>query len=310
MQRVHTAQAYAQMLKTFHGNLPTSESVDVLLGSGLEAGAYLVTEEGAPPMNDRDLRTTLRRRFRLPQIEGSTGICHHASTNRTICGAVHGHDGGNHATCCRIGGGVSKRHDDVRDALHTWLADIGRNPRKEQEIPHWHTEKDCARLDIVLSDPRLGEVCIDVSVVTTVTTGAGRGALRGIERRERMKHLRYPGRGLYPFVLDVRGKWGREAHALVQAMVGSLPKEKRADAVRSCRRAIAVALQTGVAYQIHSAGTPPALAADISYIAGPPQGIDHTEMQDDSDFENTQGADNPLGSQIGFPGNAAVAGGG
>ena len=72
-----------------------------------------------------------------------------------------------------------------------------------------------------------------MSVVTTVTQGAGRGALRGIERRERKKHLRYPGRGLFPFVLDVRGKWGREVHALVQAMVGSLPKEKRADAVRS-----------------------------------------------------------------------------
>ena len=261
-------------------------------------------------MNDRDMRTTLRRRFRLPQIEGSTGICHHARTNRTICGAVHGHDGGKHAASCRIGGGVSKRHDDVRDALHTWLEHIGRNPRKEQEIPHWHTEQERARLDIVLSDPRLGEVCIDVSVVTTETTGAGRGVLRGIERRERMKHLRYPGRGLYPFVLDIRGKWGKEAHALVQAMVGSLPKERRADAVRSCRRAVAVALQTGVANQIHSAGTPPALAADISYIAGPPSGSHHNEMQYESDFENTQGSDNTLGSQTGFPGNAAVAGGG
>ena len=125
-----------------------------------------------------------------------------------------------------------------------------------------------------------------------------------------MKHLRYPGRGLYPFVLDVRGKWGREAHALVQAMVGSLPKEKRADAVRSCRRAIAVALQTGVANQIHSAGTPPALAADISYIAGPSLGNHHNEMQEDSDFENTQSINNAQGSQTGFPGNAAVAGGG
>ena len=111
-------------------------------------------------------------------------------------------------------------------------------------------------------------------------------------------------------MLDVRGKWGREAHALVQAMVGRLPKEKRAGAVRSCSRAIAVALQTGVANQIHSAGTPPALAADISYIAGPSQDNHHNEMQDDSDFENTQGTDNALGSKAGFPGNAAVAGGG
>ena len=73
MQRVHTAQVYTQVLKSFHSGLPVPPSVDVLVGSGPEAGAHLVTEEGRPPMNDRDLRTTLRRRFRIPHIEGSTG---------------------------------------------------------------------------------------------------------------------------------------------------------------------------------------------------------------------------------------------
>ena len=92
--------------------------------------------------------------------------------------------------------------------------------------------------------------------------------LRGIERREKRKHLRYPGRGLYPFVVDVRGKWGREARALVQAMAGSLPRGKRADAIITCRRRIAVALQTGVANQIHTAGKPSALSTDVSYTVG------------------------------------------
>ena len=206
MQRAHSAQVYAHMLKTFHGSLSTPDSVDVQLGSGPEAGAYLVAETEVPPMNDRDLRTTLRRRMRTQQIEGTTGVCQHARTDRTICGCVHGHDGGKHATICNIGGGVTQRHDGIRDALFVWLEGIGRSPHKEQEIPRWNTASERARLDIVLSDPRLGEVCVDVSVVTTVTQGAGRGALRGLERRERRKHLRYPGRGLYPFVLDIRGK--------------------------------------------------------------------------------------------------------
>ena len=61
---------------------------------------------------------------------------------------------------------------------------------------------------------------------------------------------------------------------------------------------------------IHSTGTPPALATDISYVASTPQNVEHTAALDDSDFENTQGADNPLGSQIGFPGDAAAAAGG
>ena len=147
-------------------------------------------------------------------------------------------------------------------------------------------------------------------MVTTVTQGAGRGALRGIERRERKKHLRYPGRGLFPFVLDVRGKRGREAHALVQAMVGCLPKEKRADAVRSCRRAIAVALQTGVANQIHSAGKPPALVADISYLNST-QDATAEGPRGDSDFEDIlEDGTSPPGSQAAAPGSTAAAAGG
>ena len=124
-------------------------------------------------------------------------------------------------------------------------------------------------------------------MVTTVTQGAGRGVLRGLERRERRKHLRYPGRGLYPFVLDIRGKWGREAHAFVQAMVGGLAKEKRADAVRNRRRAVAVALQTGIANQIHAAGKAPDLAANVSYINNPARDSTDADDQTLSDVEFT-----------------------
>ena len=77
-----------------------------------------------------------------------------------------------------------------------------------------------------------------------------------------------------------------------------------------CRRAIAVALQTGVANQIHSAGTPLALATDVSYVVRTPQNNEDTEMLDDPDFENTQDVNVSPGSQIGYPGNAVVVGGG
>ena len=192
MQRVHSTQVYAHARKTFHHTLPVPDSLDVTLGSGPEASAYLVMAEGTSPLKHRDLRTTIRRRLRVNRMEGSAGVCHHARTNRTICGAVHGHDGGRHAARCNIGGRVTQRHDDVRDALHERLESIGKGPKKEQEIPHWNTVHERASLDNVLSDARLGEVCVDVSVVTTVTNDAGRGVLRGIERRERKKHLRYP----------------------------------------------------------------------------------------------------------------------
>ena len=53
-------------------------------------------------------------------------------------------------------------------------------------------------------------------------------------------------------------------------MVGGLPRDKRADAIRSCRRRIAVALQTGIANQIHSAGKPAALSDEVSYLTRQP----------------------------------------
>ena len=180
---------------------------------------------------------------------------------------------------------MAKRHGDINDAICELLEDIGRTPDKEQEVPRWNTADERARLDIVLTDARLGEVCIDVSVVATITSDAGRGVLRGIERREKRKHNRYPGRGLYPVVVDVRGKWGKEAHALIQAMAGSLPREKRAEAIRACRRKVAVALQAGIANHIHSAGKPLSLSAEISYTGGRPLAALATVTEDKEDEE-------------------------
>ena len=70
-------------------------------------------------------------------------------------------------------------------------------------------------------------------------------------------------------------------------MVGGLPKEKRADAVRGCRRAVAVALQTGIANQIHAAGKAPDLAANISYVSNPARDVTDTDHHAPSDVEFT-----------------------
>ena len=70
-------------------------------------------------------------------------------------------------------------------------------------------------------------------------------------------------------------------------MVGGLPKEKRADAIRHCRRAVAVALQTGIANQIHAAGKAPDLAAPVSYINNSAQNSPDTDEHVLSDVEFT-----------------------
>lgn len=73
-----------------------------------------------------------------------------------------------------------------------------------------------------------------------------------IQRREKAKHTRYPVPGLYPFVLDTRGKRVREAQALVQAVTVDMDPEERRKAVRSCRHMVARALQLSVADQLVS----------------------------------------------------------
>ena len=179
----------------------------------------------------------------------------------------------------------------MRDALGRWLEEIGKQPKLEQLVPKWNTADKLARLDVVLTDERLGEVCVDVSVVASVRPGVGRAALKVIERRERRKHRRYPGAGMYPFVLDVRGRWGREAHAFAQSMAGSLPKAQRAAAIRNCRRLISVALQNGIANQFHSAGRPVAAETAVSY-ANNQEGRDTDNQEErDEDMHSAQGDD-------------------
>ena len=96
-------------------------------------------------------------------------------------------------------------------------------------------------------------------------------------------------------------------------MVGSLPKEKRVEAARSCRRAVAVALQTGVANQIHSAGKPPDLATSVSYLNDASHEVTAGEAPETSEGEFTpedeaaQGVIVTWPTASGFPGNPAAA---
>ena len=142
----------------------------------------------------------------------------------------------------------------MRDALKTWLVTQGISAEIEQDIPEWGRADEGAVLDVVYRDGAAGRVCIDVSI----TDGAqiarqGRPWRFVLERRERLKHTRYPGPGLRPFVVDVGGRWGREAVAWLRQVVRKLPEEDRSQAAQSCRSAVAMALQSQCAEQVCSA---------------------------------------------------------
>ncbi len=124
----------------------------------------------------------------------------------------------------------------------------GKDPNTEQEVPGWAIEDVNARLDIVFHDPTFGNVAVDVSVVNTDLPC--RKALSAIQRREKAKHKRYPFRGLFAFVVDVRGRWGKQARDLVQRVGAALPQDERVEASAQCRAIVSRVLQTSVANQI------------------------------------------------------------
>ncbi len=205
---------------------------------------------------------------------GGTGVCHHPRANKrvgkpVICGYVHGDDGGDHPLKCKVGGGDNVRHDAVMDELHGWITDRGIQAQREQDIPKWHTPQEKTRLDISYTGGRLGNVCVDVSVVAASSNLSPKQSIKALERREKIKHARYQGPGLFAFVLDARGRWGKEANAFMQSVVGSLPAAERAEAVKECRRRVSRTLQFATAEQLLSAAARPPAIVEASYLGRP-----------------------------------------
>ena len=96
-------------------------------------------------------------------------------------------------------------------------------------------------------------VATDVTVTNIASGVEGGNAWRHtLARKERKKHLRYPGPELVPFCVDVRGRWGREAEAWLRRAVRRSPAEQRSEQIRACRYAVSFALQVAVAEQLCS----------------------------------------------------------
>ena len=115
-----------------------------------------------------------------------------------------------------------------------------------------------AILDIVFIDRRGKQLSIDVAIVDGADGRAP--AKHAITRREREKHRRYPGSDMIPFVLDCRGRWGKEALDFVTYMCKDLPEDGLLLQVRKIRSLVSFALQKSVAEQIISAARPSSTA--------------------------------------------------
>ena len=171
-QRTHAAKVHEHQQATLHAEVGAVQSLKIKMASGLEAGTWLqnTAEDEEEPLPDTQMRVCIKRRLRMEKPAGSDGKCHLMKLDRSpcslqCCSQAGTPDGGHHALICPLGGGTIRRHNAVRDALARWLLTIGRPNMKEQDIARWMKDGERAMLDIVLRDPRLGEVSVDVCII-------------------------------------------------------------------------------------------------------------------------------------------------
>ena len=226
--------------------------------SGPSAGAWSDSFEGALPLADQAFRIACKRRMHLPLLL-VPGQCQNrpAAATRALAqaGPACGRPVDVHcarALSCPRGGGPVRRHNAVRDAVALWLREAGHHAQVEQVIPEWQSDADgAAVLDVVHHRGLHGRVCLDISLVDSVAVAATNRTYRvALQRRERVKHRRYPFPGLVPFVLDLNGRWGAEAETWLRRTLGELPESERNAARMSLRSSVARALQGQVAEQI------------------------------------------------------------
>ena len=129
------------------------------------------------------------------------------------------------------------------EAVGAWLPQA----QREQHVPKWDREQEKAVLDITYTTAEGAQTCLDVSIVAGQDST---GTIRALMRREAAKHRRYPGPGLIPFVLDLRGRWGKEAQAWARAAARRCGWTDPVDKLHQLRYQVSVALQTGVAEQV------------------------------------------------------------
>ena len=255
-QKHHADAVKLSACKSLRASLSPQKRFLLTMGSGPESSAFLHPE--VEPLGDTHLRACLRMKLLMddpvPNPNPAAG-CQHRGASGRLCGTQCTRDGGHHARTCPLGGGVIRRHDAIRDALHQWLQEYGFSAQKEQRVIHWCTAEREARLDVTVSAQNRS-IHLDVSCVDSAQELASSGSQHAIGRRERAKHTRYPGPALTAFVLDTRGAWGREARAFLHNMLRHMSEDTRGAARLRCRQLVSRALHSATADQMLSSAHP------------------------------------------------------
>ena len=238
--------------------LDEQERVEVRTAGGTGSAGFLeaaTSEDQEIP--DAHFRRALRRRLRIRPQDGG-GFC-----KRCYKGSGGGPCGqaldprGLHARVCKVGGGIIRRHDRIRDWLAKWIGQmLGQEVSTEQYVGKWDRWRrdtsgqlvlERARLDVVFQG-RAGPVYVDVAIVEAASSSAAawraRSAQDGVAAAEEedAKRRRYPGPDLVPFVVEAGGRLGVAAQSLLRSVV---PKDlaDRAQEIAAAKRTLRALLQ-------------------------------------------------------------------
>ena len=260
--------------KRLHTQLSTDDQVDLRSAGGAGGAFLLPPSDPSHLLPDDHFLVAMRLRLRVPhpahlgtQPPGQAQRCGHRYVQtQTQCAGVLDRRG-LHALVCKVGGGVDRRHDRIRDWLAGAIRSLtGQVATTEQFVPKWDrvvrangTDTiERARLDVAFLNGRGQRVYLDVVVPTAATTNAetarSRAARDGAAaaRAADGKRVRYPGPDLVPFAIEALGRPGRDALAFLRSLAPSEP-EARSAVLGSAWQSLSAVLQTGNAELLLSA---------------------------------------------------------
>jgi hypothetical protein len=272
MQGAWSRKAREKDRDKFLSTLSTDERVDFRSNGGPGAGGFLEPpvvrdDMKAASMPDAHFEVMLRDRMRLPVCPAGSR-CQHRSKQGVLCNEPLD-PRGKHPLKCEVGGGLTRRHDPLRDftaKFHQQITGLG--AITEQRVMAWdriHPTTGVlqeARLDVATRDAVTGR---SIFVDTTVTC-----AHSGNEPRQRArsnkdglaaahavdeKHSRYPPTGgeLVPLAFETGGRPAEETVAFVRAWGHGLPAGEDSEVIRYAWQQFSTLLQNGNAELILSA---------------------------------------------------------
>ena len=244
-----------------------------LRSAGGQGGAFLrPPTQPAHLMPDDHFVVATRLRLRVPhparlgRCAGDQVCSHRYVRTQTQCGGILD-SRGLHSLLCKVGGGVDRRHNSIRDCLAEVIRDFtGQTATTELFVPRWdrvvqvdgEDTIERARLDVAFNNCRGQRVYLDVVVATAGTTNPemarSRAARNGAAaaRAADGKRLRYPGPDLVPFAVEALGRAGRDAVAFLRSLAPSDP-ESRSVVLGAAWQSLSACLQMGNAELLLSA---------------------------------------------------------